>query len=439
MLNSPVPLVLLWGPAGIMLYNDAYGAFAGNRHPGILGMAVLDAWPEAADLNREVMAVGMAGGTLEFKDRELVLNRRGTPEQAWLDLFYSPVIAEDGKPGGVVAVVVETTERVQARRERRRRASGWRTRSSTPPLHGLARRSGARLHLHHAAHQQPSLTERDRQDVPEALPDFGARLRRAARSSLRHGRRHVGHASPVALQRRAGAEPRAAPARLHLPAGARCVGHHHRHLRRRRRRHRARACHGGGARERAPADFLDNLGRATANLHDADEILQTTTRLTGRASRRLDLRLCRHGARPGSLHHSRRLERGGLALHRRPLQPRRFRQAGGEQSSRRAAADRQRQPPELAPKEAQTFLDIGIAATICMPLVKEGRLTALMAIHDKAPRRWLPRELAMLREVTERSWAHIERVATRRRARKRPSACGWLPLPDGWASSTTTC
>ncbi len=31
---------------------------------------------------------------------------------------------------------------------------------------------------------------------------------------------------------------------------------------------------------------------------------------------------------------------------------------------------------ELAPHEARTFQDIGIAATICMPLVKEGRLTA---------------------------------------------------------------
>jgi hypothetical protein len=45
-----------------MLYNDAYGAFAGNRHPGILGMPVLEAWPEAADLNSHVMAIGMAGG-----------------------------------------------------------------------------------------------------------------------------------------------------------------------------------------------------------------------------------------------------------------------------------------------------------------------------------------------------------------------------------------
>ncbi|MDB5473210.1 MAG: domain S-box protein, partial [Devosia sp.] len=65
---------------------------------------------------------------------------------------------------------------------------------------------------------------------------------------------------------------------------------------------------------------------------------------------------------------------------------------------------------ELAPQEAATFQNIGVAATICMPLVKEGRLTALMAIHDKAPRQWSESELALLAEVTQRSWAHIERV-----------------------------
>ena len=65
---------------------------------------------------------------------------------------------------------------------------------------------------------------------------------------------------------------------------------------------------------------------------------------------------------------------------------------------------------ELLPQEARTFTDIGIRATICMPLVKEGRLTALMAIHDKNPRRWSEDELSLLEQVTERSWAHIERV-----------------------------
>ena len=45
-----------------------------------------------------------------------------------------------------------------------------------------------------------------------------------------------------------------------------------------------------------------------------------------------------------------------------------------------------------------------------MPLVKEGRLTALMAIHHKTAHVWTDYELALITEVTERSWAHIERV-----------------------------
>lgn len=65
---------------------------------------------------------------------------------------------------------------------------------------------------------------------------------------------------------------------------------------------------------------------------------------------------------------------------------------------------------ELPPEESATFQAIGITATICMPLIKQGRLTALMAIHDKAPRVWSDFEQALLSEVTERCWAHIERV-----------------------------
>ena len=49
---------------------------------------------------------------------------------------------------------------------------------------------------------------------------------------------------------------------------------------------------------------------------------------------------------------------------------------------------------QLPADEAATFLDIGLAATICMPLVKEGRLTALMAIHDRVPRAWTRKELS---------------------------------------------
>jgi hypothetical protein len=40
LLRSPVAMVLLWGPDGIMIYNNAYSTFAGRRHPNLLGSKV---------------------------------------------------------------------------------------------------------------------------------------------------------------------------------------------------------------------------------------------------------------------------------------------------------------------------------------------------------------------------------------------------------------
>lgn len=118
LLAAPVPIVMLWGPTGVMIYNDAYAVFAGGRHPHLLGSNVLEGWPEVADFNANVMKVGLAGGTLAYKDQELTLHRSGQPEQVWMDLDYWPVPDEDGRPAGVIATVVETTARVLADRER---------------------------------------------------------------------------------------------------------------------------------------------------------------------------------------------------------------------------------------------------------------------------------------------------------------------------------
>ncbi len=116
LLQSPVPIVMLWGEEGVMIYNDAYSIFAGGRHPQLLGSNVREGWAEVADFNDNVMKVGLAGGKLAYRDQELVLHRKGVPEQVWMDLDYSPVLDERGKPAGVVAIVVETTERVLADR-----------------------------------------------------------------------------------------------------------------------------------------------------------------------------------------------------------------------------------------------------------------------------------------------------------------------------------
>ncbi|HWK95072.1 MAG TPA: PAS domain-containing protein [Pseudolabrys sp.] len=281
-LRSPVPIVTLWGEAGIMIYNDAYSGFAGGRHPQLLGSEVRKGWPEVADFNDNVMRVGLAGGTLSYQDQELTLLRSGVPEQVWMNLDYSPVIGEDGKPIGVIAIVVETSEQVK---------------------------NGRRL--------------------------------------------------------------RANEARL---------------------------------------KFLDELSKATAAYRDADAVMGVTTRMIGEY---LGVSNCAYAdmdddqdgftirgdwAAPGAQH---TLGHYSLA-----------------DFGKRAVADLRAGRPlvvndnqkELAPEEAAAFQAIGIGSTVCMPLVKDGRLTALMAIHHQGPHLWSSEEQALLAEVTERSWAHIERV-----------------------------
>ncbi|PIK71012.1 hybrid sensor histidine kinase/response regulator [Methylobacterium frigidaeris] len=156
--------------------------------------------------------------------------------------------------------------------------------------------------------------------------------------------------------------------------------------------------------------FLDLLGKETAKRTNADEILATTTRMV---AEHLGLSNCAYADMDA--------DEDGFTI--------RGDWAGAGSPSivghysladfgKRAVHDLGAGQPliindnlaELAPEEAATFQAIGIAATICMPLVKDGRLTALMAIHDRVPRTWSDYDLALITEVTERSWAHIERV-----------------------------
>src|ERR1700677_162178 len=134
-LHSVVPIVLLWGQDGTMIYNDAYSIFAGGRHPALFGSKVREGWPEIADFNDNVMKIGLAGGTLAYSDQELTLYRSGQPEQVWMNLDYSPAPDERGNPAGVIAIVVETTARVLA--ERRQAAERERQRAIFQQMPGF--------------------------------------------------------------------------------------------------------------------------------------------------------------------------------------------------------------------------------------------------------------------------------------------------------------
>lgn len=133
LIRSPVPIILLWGKDGVMLYNDNFARFAGRRHPVLLGCKVREGWPEVADFNDNVMRVGLSGETLAYREQELTLYRNGEAETVWLDLDYSPVFDDDGKPGGVIAIVREVTDRVKSDQAMRAREEQFRVFAQVMP------------------------------------------------------------------------------------------------------------------------------------------------------------------------------------------------------------------------------------------------------------------------------------------------------------------
>lgn len=91
----------------------------------------------------------------------------------------------------------------------------------------------------------------------------------------------------------------------------------------------------------------------------------------------------------------------------------------------------------------EAFAAIGvIRSVVAVPLLKAGRLTAAVAVHDTKPRRWGADELALVEETAERTWAAVARARaeaalheTEVRARIALDATGtgsfvWYPAED---------
>jgi PAS domain S-box-containing protein len=57
----------------------------------------------------------------------------------------------------------------------------------------------------------------------------------------------------------------------------------------------------------------------------------------------------------------------------------------------------------------ETFRAIGVMATISYPLMKEDRLTAILAVHSMQPRRWEAQEITLVASVAARCWESMER------------------------------
>jgi PAS domain S-box-containing protein len=59
------------------------------------------------------------------------------------------------------------------------------------------------------------------------------------------------------------------------------------------------------------------------------------------------------------------------------------------------------------------YRETAIAAAVCVPLHKDGKFVAAMAVHQAKPRAWTPAEVELVRQVVGRCWDAIERARAR--------------------------
>jgi PAS domain S-box-containing protein len=117
MLASRFAMVIAWGPEFRFFYNDRYRPVLGaSKHPGALATPAREIFPEAWPQIGPLFESTRRGETFEMDDFLVPLERYGYLENCYFTLSYSPIRDESGGVGGMLAVVAETTERVQGER-----------------------------------------------------------------------------------------------------------------------------------------------------------------------------------------------------------------------------------------------------------------------------------------------------------------------------------
>ncbi len=70
--------------------------------------------------------------------------------------------------------------------------------------------------------------------------------------------------------------------------------------------------------------------------------------------------------------------------------------------------------PRIGPNDLPAYRATRIQAVVCVPLLKDGRFTAAMAVHQASRRHWTADEVELVRTVVGRCWEALERARAAR-------------------------
>jgi PAS domain S-box-containing protein len=117
-LTSRQAMFVWWGDQLINLYNDAYKAIVGGKHPEALGQPASVVWREIWDQvgPRAETAISRNEGTYD-EALLLIMERFGFPEETYYTFSYSPVPNDQGGTGGIICANTDDTQRIIGERQ----------------------------------------------------------------------------------------------------------------------------------------------------------------------------------------------------------------------------------------------------------------------------------------------------------------------------------
>lgn len=117
-LTSSQPMFVWWGDELINLYNDAYRAIVGGKHPAALGQPASTVWREIwAQVEPRVRsAIRDDVGTYD-EALLLIMERHGYREETYYTFSYSPVPTDDDSNGGIICANTDDTRRIIGERQ----------------------------------------------------------------------------------------------------------------------------------------------------------------------------------------------------------------------------------------------------------------------------------------------------------------------------------
>ena len=119
-LESRVPMAVSWGPEMIQIYNDAYVALIGDKHPQALGAPAAGTWREAWHRIGPQFEAALVHGEATAQESVPVPTLcAGHLEDVFWSCSTSPIYAPTGAIAGLLTVCVDTTGERLARQDRR--------------------------------------------------------------------------------------------------------------------------------------------------------------------------------------------------------------------------------------------------------------------------------------------------------------------------------